>query len=256
MNDLTTRHNGTALSTDLANRLLAGIAQSRAATPVVGGKPLLRMQKSGEWCFGQTNDDVQDGSRWAVNIMSIAHGWVCWVDGGEREKNSMAGEVMASVTEPRPPQPDDIGKFPYKDQRSFDLLCLDGDDKGMEVAHKVTSLGGLKAVDSLLASIQAQLRHDPAHPCPVVVLERDYYDHSKWGRIYVPVYRIVDWCSLDGAELATARKAAVVQPKDEPPPKPAKAAVKPSLVERPALQPEPVATAQLHTGQRRRPAVR
>jgi hypothetical protein len=64
-----------SLSADMASRLRSGIAESRATTILPGGKPILRLLKSGSWVFGQNDDDVQIGSEWAINPMQIGHGW-------------------------------------------------------------------------------------------------------------------------------------------------------------------------------------
>jgi hypothetical protein len=264
-NDVTRKNGNNALMTgDLAARLMRGIAESRSTTVIVGGKPMLRMLRDGGWVYGQTNDEVEENSTWAINPMTLEHGWCCWVPGAGKEKNTLAGEVMDSMLNPKPACPLPINGIEYKDQRQFDLRCMDGESAGVEVVHKITSVGGMRAVDGLLSAIQTQLRNDPAHPCPVVVLETDSYNHDKWGKIYNPIYRIVDWVNMQGEADAPATV--------EPPPA---AHAPPQLADReqpfpfdaqdeaprprgrprqaPPPPPEPVPTAQLHTGQRRRP---
>jgi hypothetical protein len=227
------------LPADFAKKLMSGIAQSRATTVIAGGgKDLLRMLKSGEWVFGQGNEEVQGGSQWVVNILSLAHGWVCWVEGAGNAKNSKRGEVMVAMTEDKPLCPPPIDGTPYKEQRALELKCVTGDDVGTEVRHEVTSIGGLRAIDGLLAKIQARLAVDPVHCCPVLVFGTDSYPHPKWGKVYTPVYEIVGWSDMNG------NKTPAVHPKLAEAPAPAKAPAKPPL--------EPVSTAQAHVGQRRR----
>jgi hypothetical protein len=261
----------TTLPAEHAAKLLAGIAESRATTVIAGGgKPFLRMLKSSEWVFGAGNDDVQEGSHWVVNIMSLAHGWCCWVDTGEGQKNELQGEVMASMMEPKPLRPPPIYTTPYAEQRGFELKCLDGADAGVEVSYKTASVGGMRGVDALLVEIQKQLAADPSHPCPVLTLGSDYYDHTKWGRIYTPVFTVTGWADMLGH---VAGEATPLAPPEEPkaPPKQAKAKAKkppvqqaettskpveptPPWVSAPPV--EPVSTQQAHTGQRRRPTAR
>ena len=242
--------NHIALPQDFAAKLMSGIAESRATTLIGGGKPFLRMLKSGEWVFGGTNEEVQPGSRWAINVMTLAHGWSCWVEGAGSSANSLAGEVMASMTAPKPPRPPDIDGVPYKDQRTMDLKCIDGDDAGTEVIHKITSLGGIKAVDGLLAAIYAQLATSPDYPCPVVTFAKDYYDHKKWGRIYTPIYNVVGWADMNGQLQGDAQPALPLGT----PSKPAKTPLR--AVETPVGVSEPVSTTQARVGQRRRPVAR
>jgi hypothetical protein len=253
MNDITVP-NGGGLSTDLAAQFMTGIARSRAETQFSGGKPLLRMLRDGGWAIGQTNDEVQPESRWVVNILTLQHGWVCWTNSDS--KNTLAGEIMASMLKPRPECPPPIDGIPYKEQRSFDLKCIDGDDSGLEVTAKITSNGGLRAVDALLAEIHKQLGRDPGHPCPVLQLQTTSYDHKQWGRIYKPILKIVGWSDMHGntgggggEDLPKPAKPGGADPARELPfPFDVKDAV--------ASPVPPVATAQLHTGQRRRPVSR
>jgi hypothetical protein len=244
--------NSTALTADYAARLMSGIAESRAATTLPVGKSYLRFLKDGSWVYGQASDEIKDGARWAINIMTLSHGWACWED------SVKIGEVMASMLKPMPLCPDPINGVPYKEQRGFELRGVGGDSDGVELIHQMTSLGGLRAIDGLLAEIHKQLRHDPAHPCPLVVLETDSYNNKKYGLTYTPIYRIVGWCDMDGNEaqpvapqpVAAAKPGKPVAVDNDPPfPFDVKAS-------KPAAQPAPVATAQLHTGQRRRPIVR
>lgn len=231
------------LPADFAKKLMSGIAESRATTVIAGGgKDLLRLLKSGEWVFGQTNEEVQQGSQWVVNVMSLAHGWVCWVEGAGNSKNSKRGEVMVSMTEAKPLCPPPIDGTSYKEQRAFEAKCITGDDTGTEVRHEITSIGGLRAVDALLAKIQTRIALDPVHCCPVLTFGTDSYPHPKWGKIYTPIYEVTGWVDMNGEKAPAAR------PQLPPEPQPAsatRAAAKAPLS-------EPVSTVQSHVGQRRR----
>lgn len=264
MNDTTKMSGGVpAIPDDFANQLGAGIAESRATTRLASGKPFLRMMKSGDWVFGQTNEEVQPGSHWAVNIMSLAHGWCCWVDTGS--KNELKGEVMDSMTRPKPPRPGPIDGTPFAEQRQFDLKCINGDDKGTEVLFKTNSLGGMKAVDGLLVDIQKRLAAPDgrAYPCPVLELGEEYYDHSKYGRIYTPVLKVVGWSNMNG-ELQGKRPLAIDEgaaPEAAPEAtttirKPRKAAVAAPAAAAAPVEDAPAPTQRQHVGQRRRPAAR
>lgn len=208
------------ITDDLAKQLAAGIAESRSSTVLsTGGYDLLRMLKSGEWVFGQSDEPVQEGSRWLVNIWSIKHGWCCWVESEGSGANKLAGEVLVPVQEPKPPRPLPIEGYPYVELRTFVLACLDGDDAGHNVLYKVQSLGGMKAIDGLLQDIQRQVLVDKAHACPILRLGNSYYEHKKWGRVYTPVLDRVGWSDLNGKELGTAAPA-VAAPTPAPSPAP------------------------------------
>jgi hypothetical protein len=196
-----TEHQQVTVTDDLAKQLAAGIAQSRSSTVLsTGGFDLLRMLKSGEWVFGQSDEPVQEGSRWVVNILSIRHGWCCWIEGEGNGANKLAGEELVPISDPKPPRPLPIEGKPFVELRTFVLACLDGDDVGHNVLYKVQSLGGMKAIDGLLQDIQRQLAIDPKHSCPILRLGNSYYEHKKWGRVYTPVLDRVGWADLNGKE--------------------------------------------------------
>ena len=210
VNDLS-KQGGRALSADLVQSLLNGITASRASTPIAGGKPLLRLLKSGVWVFGQQDEPVQGGSEWAVNPLSIRHGYVCWSNYPGNQKNELLGEVLVGVTEPKPMLPEPIFsngmEFAYKEERVFDLKCVLGDDAGVEVLYKTNSVGGMRTVDNLLAAITNQIHNDPAHLVAIVQLNVDYYN-NKYGQIFNPIIDVVDWADQEGNRV---KQAAIAQ---------------------------------------------
>lgn len=232
------------LGADYAKRLMSGIAESRASSALGGGggKPLLRMLKSGEWVFSQENVEVQTGSEWVINIASLGHGWCCWVEGAGNNKNSLQGEAMAPMTDPKPARPLPINGTEFKEQRAFEAKCRNGEDAGTEVLYKTNSYGGLKETDALLAAIFKQLASDPEYAFPVVRFETDHYIHGKWGQIYTPMFTIVGWADMNGQDRAVA--PALPDPKPapapEPPPPPPPAAASASWQGSP-IQPAPAA---------------
>jgi hypothetical protein len=80
----------------------------------------------------------------------------------------------------------------------FSLKCIDGEDKGEEVRYTVTSVGGKRAVQTLAVNIANQVETDQTKPVAVVSLSKEHYQHKAYGRIYTPVFDIVQWISLDG----------------------------------------------------------
>lgn len=224
---------------EFAQQLMNGIAESRASTILSGGgTPLLRLLKRGNWVFGMENEEVQGGSRWIVNPMSLAHGYCCWVETAGNDKNKLRGEVMVSITKPKPALPPPIEGTPYKEQRAFNLKCYDGEDAGTEVTYKTNSDGGMKAFDKLILAIQQRLVADPLHCCPVLVLGAESYDHPKWGETWKPIFDIVSWSDMNG-ELA-GEPPRVTKPAEPPPaPRSRKAAITPE--EATAAAPSPAA---------------
>jgi hypothetical protein len=246
---------------DYADRWSTGIAESRSTTVIAGGQNLLRLLKSGEWVFGVSNEEVQEGSQWAINVMSLKHGWTCWSRYEGSQKNELLGEILVPMTDSKPARPAPIQGFEYAEMRAFDLHCMDGVDEGMDVLYKINSVGGMRAVDGLLVEIVRQLKADPNHSCPVILLKVDSYPHPKWGKTYIPVFDIVGWVDIEGhaANGQGESQETPIQPASEPaatsaPEKPRKAALGADVAAtaKPAKK-EPVPTAATRTGQRRRP---
>jgi hypothetical protein len=160
------------------------------------GTVILKMDKTGHWVFGADQTEVEDDATWAVNPYSFVHGFIAWGDG------EVLGEKMASVTQPLP----ELDAAPAGAKRGWEmqigmaLKCRNGEDKDMEARFTTTSVGGKKSVQALGIAIATQVDKDPSKPVPVVRLKKDHYTHKSYGRIYTPVFEIVEWVGMDGAE--------------------------------------------------------
>jgi hypothetical protein len=155
---------------------------------------ILKMDKTGHWVFGADQTEAEDNSRWAVNPFSFVHGFIAWGDG------EVLGEKMASVTQPLPEldAAPPSSKKGWEQQVGLMLKCLNGEDEGLECRYTTTSVGGKRAVQELAVAIAAQVEKDPTKPVPIVTLGKDHYQHKSYGRIYTPVFKVVEWVSMDG----------------------------------------------------------
>ena len=158
------------------------------------GVVILKMDKTGHWVFGADQTEVEDDSTWAVNPFSFVHGFIAWGDG------EVLGEKMTGVQHPLP----ELDAAPpgakrgWETQIGMSLKCLNGDDKDMEARFTTTSVGGKKAVQALGVAIATQVEKDQTKPVAIVRLKKDHYVHKSYGRIYTPVFEIVEWASMDG----------------------------------------------------------
>jgi hypothetical protein len=168
------------------------------------GVVILKMDKTGHWVFGADQTEVEDDSTWAVNPFSFVHGFIAWGDG------EVLGEKMTGVQHPLP----ELDAAPpgakrgWETQIGMSLKCLVGEDKDMEARFTTTSVGGKKAVQALGVAIATQVEKDQSKPVAIVRLKKDHYVHKSYGRIYTPVFEIVDWASMDGAAEAPAAEEA------------------------------------------------
>jgi len=177
-------------------------------TTAPGGSVILKMDKGGHWVFGADQNEVVDTSTWAVNPFSFIHGYIAWGDG------EVLGEKMVSVSQPKPEldtAPPNAKKG-WEVQVGLSLKCLSGDDKDMEVRYSTTSAGGKRAVQALAAAIAEQVEKDQSKPVPIVLLKKSSYQHKSYGKIYTPVFEVVEFVSMDGepeveAEAPRRRRA-------------------------------------------------
>jgi hypothetical protein len=169
------------------------------------GIVILKMDKTGHWVFGADQTEVEDDSTWAVNPFSFVHGFIAWGDG------EVLGEKMTGVQHPLPEldAAPPSAKRGWETQIGMSLKCLTGEDKDMEARFTTTSVGGKKAVQALGVAIATQVEKDQSKPVAIVRLKKDHYVHKSYGRIYTPVFEIVEWASMDGtAEAEVEAEAA------------------------------------------------
>ena len=160
------------------------------------GTVILKMDKTGHWVFGADQTEAEADSTWAVNPYSFVHGYIAWGDG------EVLGEKMTGITNPLP----EMDAAPAGAKRGWEmqigmsLKCRTGEDKDMEARFTTTSVGGKKAVQALGIAIATQVEKDQTKPVAIVRLKKDHYVHKSYGRIYTPVFEVVEWVGMDGAE--------------------------------------------------------
>ena len=179
----------TSLSTSLR-----ALEQDVGAAGVV----IIKMDKTGHWVFGADQTETEDDAKWAINPFSFVHGYIAWGEG------EVLGEKMVSVSAPLPEldTPPPGAKRGWETQVGMSLKCISGEDEGLEARYTVTSVGGKRAVQALAVAIANQVDADQTKPVPVVLLKKEHYQHKSYGRIYTPVFEIVEWVGMDGEAAA------------------------------------------------------
>jgi hypothetical protein len=197
-----------ALQAALANVNTAAII-GRTGLPMM----LFKREGSGTWGFGQKRTIPEAGSRWAVNPLTFKYGFICFNDA-----NKVIDERLVSVSQPKPliTELPDMG-FPWQEEWAVNMKCLDGADAGVEVIFKATTDGGVKAIVILVDLIRDRInssQHD-GKIAPIVLLEKDSYQHSQHGKVWFPVLNTVEWMSLDGP-APTSTPVEPTPPVDQP----------------------------------------
>ena len=190
MNDLVNFGNANLPSVQSLATMLRGIEKDTGPSGVV----IIKMDKAGHWVFGADQTEIEDDATWAVNPFSFVHGYIAWGEG------TVLAEKMASVSEPLPelePAPSGA-KRGWEKQVGLSVKCLNGEDEGLEARYTVTSVGGKRAVQELALAIAQQVDKDQTKPVPIVRLKKEHYQHKTYGRIYTPVFEVVEWASMDG----------------------------------------------------------
>jgi hypothetical protein len=129
-------------------------------------------------------------------------GYVCFGEGNKR-----LGEHLVSVSKPRP----DVTTLPdhgfkWQEEMAVNMKCVSGVDNGLEVVCKMSTDGGVKAINGLLNEVLDRVhggQHD-GKVAPIMLLEKDSYQHAKHGRVWYPVTPIVEWMPLEGPAPAPA----------------------------------------------------
>lgn len=196
------------------NTLLAGFkkAQQRQELSQTDAA-YLKLDKAGIWTYGSEEIEVEEGSRWAINPATMATGFAAW------DESTKVGEEMEPIVSDSPVlrgNLPDVGAQ-WNPQTAMQLKCLSGEDKGVDVLYSTTSKGGVKAFKAMVSAIMARMESGMDGVVPIVELEVGSYKHKKYGKIFTPELKVVDWLALDADEApADKPKEVEAQEEDEP----------------------------------------
>jgi hypothetical protein len=181
--------------------------------------------KTGGFTFGQKKEEMELGTRFAVMMNEYCRGWICWK---EEEK---IDEKMYRVVDRLPPSEDELpdhGPYEEYDDGSTDgwsaqasiLLRAVDDGVGTQYLFNTSSNSGIRALGDLAKSYGKvfHLKVDEnGHPLvPVVEIDQDSFmsKSKKIGKIYTPVFNIVDWVSAESLQAGIDSQSAGENPED------------------------------------------
>lgn len=182
------------------------------ARPASGGLPFLGLGKDGRWKYGPEAIEPEAGSLWAIDPRTLKAGVTAWVDG------KVAGEEMWGPRETRKTVAQmsiERPGLPWQEQNSVELKCISGDDAGLVVLFKQSSLGGRKAWSDWYEAAKRQVAVDKAHPVAIVKLALGGYQHKKYGWTAEPKFQLVRWAVPDiltNDKVAASAAAALQTP--------------------------------------------
>ena len=188
-----------------------GTSLSTAATS--GGLPFINPDKgTGIWCYGAERIEVEQGSEWILNPREIKHGYRAWVDG------TLKAERMVSGFEDCP-TPQSLGEWASYATLGYSvpLLCLTGEDKGLQCIYATNSAGGHEFFAEFYKGIKTHIKT----PFPVVHLETSFYQHKTYGRIYKPLFKPLRWLDTAALKALASRQVDAGRAPEKPAAQPA-----------------------------------
>ena len=186
--------------------------QNFARTAVAEIGTFIKMGKDGVWTMGTDEIEIEEGSRWAINPASFATGFSAFNDNGDRtgeEMRAMSEEPIKSIDLP----PVD-GK--WGPQIVFQAKCLNGEDEGKQGLIYQRSRGGLEAATKLLEEVLTKAANGAHDVVAIIELDTAWYKHTKYGKIFKPVFNVVEWVNGDAGEEEAKQIAAPAEKDEEP----------------------------------------
>lgn len=160
-----------------------------------GGKFLKFNANTGEFVFGQDQDELPHGSKLSALMDTASRGFICWV--GEE----VIDEVMVRVIDGHPPRESELEEHgPYDgDDGWSEQVKIDFKDPDGEVfVFKSSSKAAARAFGTLLKEYGRQYKNHPDE-YPIVELGASSYmpKEKKHGKKYAPIFKIVGWVSTE-----------------------------------------------------------
>lgn len=181
---------------------------SMEAPRVGGAYQFLKCEKgTGDWIYGQEDTLVEADSQWAVNPNSLQWGYIAWDPNQQVE-----GEQMVPITRPLPDknalrvkgaadgQPTGPNGWQY--QQAVNLVCISGEDAGVQAQYKQSSVGSQKLFKTIVDGVSSQMAKGSDAIVPIVVMKSDSYKHKKWGKIVNPIWEVIEWRTMDDGAAA------------------------------------------------------
>ena len=180
--------------------LLNALVQTKQdiSSAVSDGVQFLKFSK-GEWLFGADMQELAEDDVFVVNVKGIRRGFIAWPEeGGAPLGEEMSGLFETPIVREQLPE---VGAD-WTVQFSFELLCIQGEDKGEAMRFTTNSQGGRNACSRVLTEIIDKVKSGDEEYLPALKLGVSSYVHKKKsiGKVWTPVLDIVGWYAEDDTE--------------------------------------------------------
>lgn len=174
----------------------------------VEGQYLKFNGKTGQWLFGAEEDEVT-GSQALINAAKIQHGYIRW--GEIPPAKAFTPDWTPYPEKPEPLDGEDMDGNPktfYAEEARQLEGAFMGDDEDLgQFIFNTSSMGGVEKTDELFDKLYIQAREYPEYTYPVVELTSEFYKRST-GKVYKPVFKVLQWCDTNGKPMTQAKKLA------------------------------------------------
>lgn len=228
---------GLVIPTDTSIADIATQAVKESGESVAGGKPILKMDKLGDWTLGKDGPEMDPETEFLVPVTSIAMGFIAWKNGRPMDKElsyPFKGEpriIKSNLNQDlgMHTEGDNAGEpVKWDDVVAFDVYAIDGPDTGDTGVFETGTYGGKAAFHDFMKVVAAQARAEDGNEPnemaihAVIKLNKDSYKHKKWGKLYNPIFEIVDWLTFDeiANENLMTEGEVETEADEEPAPKP------------------------------------
>lgn len=151
----------------------------------------------GKFSFGKDGDELELGTRVAINPSEFKAGYICWKDGSVQE------EIMVRITEGKPPAKGSLTDYgPYTDEQDGwseqSSMTFRDIESGDEYQYKTSSKSGRIAIANLIRDYGKAFQRFP-RKLAIVELGNTSFEATnkqtgkKLGKKFAPVFKIVDW---------------------------------------------------------------
>jgi len=169
--------------------------------------------KTGRWEMGKDEEDFE-GAELFINTLAAEHGYVRWGVKPPMKTHTKRTSPMPAAMEPFDGVDSKGEPKTYYAQPSRILSGTTSDDECDPFILELGSQGGVENVDKLWAEIMVKAASSH-YFFPVVRLSNEYWTHSE-GKVFKPVFEVVEWCNVEGeAENATPKLEATVEVAEE-----------------------------------------
>lgn len=177
---------------------------SQVAQRAIVGK-LLKFSK-GDWLAGEADEEIEEGTKFVVNMDQLLIGWIKWVD--NRPEQQLMGLLVEGHQAPKREALGDSDESQWevdasgkpRDPWQFSNYLImkepgkDGSNEDNLFTFATSSRGGLNCVGELCKQYGKEMRQR-SDQYPIVEIGTSAYNHPnrEYGRIKVPTMKLVGW---------------------------------------------------------------